>query len=802
MADHLIGARVGRKEDLRLVAGEGAFLDDIHVAGCLEAVFVRSDFPHASIGRIDTTEALHVPGVVAALTHADLGELDRPLPLGMLGPGLHHPRMYPPLAGRRVRMVGEPVVAVIATTREIAEDAAARVIVDYEPLPAVASIEDALVAESLVHEDVPDNIAATMHFTIGDPEGAFGGAPHIVKRTLRVERSAGMPLETRGVLAQFDGQHNRLTVYDSTQSPTTVRLGLAAVLGLDQHNVEVIAPDVGGGFGAKLPYWYPEEFIVPYAAISLGRPVKWVEDRGEHFVASNHERGQVHDARIVVADDGTILGLEDTWVHDAGAYTPYGVTVPLVTAKSMTGPYRVPYFRSDCRVVYTNTRPVTPYRGTGHPQGCFVMERMLDAAAQQLNISRVEIRQRNLIRPEEFPYATGWTHEDGSPASYDVGDPPRLLEEALRLVRAADVEEDRADAARRGCQVGLGVAMYMERTGAQLYEGARVHIEPTGKVLVATGVGSQGQGHETIFAQIAAETLGCSYDDVAVVVGNTRHFEWGIGTYASRVATIAGNAVAGAARKVREKLELLAAEALEASREDLVVEDGVVRVAGVADRVVTFRELAHLATPVRVAYDEQSLAASQFADRTIPTLDILSEPGLQATEFCDGLHPSSASGCHAAVVEIDADTFQMRILRYAIAFDSGRLINPMIVEGQIVGGAAQGIAGACYERIHYDDSGQLLNANFMDFLMPYATEIPEMVVEHFGTLSRSNPLGIKGCGEVGVIPTSALIVSAIEEALGIPISEAPLTPDRLFALSRSHGADGAIETAGGPHQAG
>lgn len=790
MTARIIGERVSRLEDQRLVRGAGCFLDDIHLPECLETAFVRSDHAHAVVTHVDASEGRDTLGVVAVYTHSELGDFDRPLPLGMLGPGLHHPRGQLPLVRDRVRFVGEPIAMVVAVNREIAEDAAAKVVVEYDPLPPVISLEGALDNEMLVHGDVRNNVAASIVHVKGDPTAVFDEAPHVVSRKLWIERSAAMPIETRGVAAQLDSAGERLTVYDSTQWPTSVCSGLAAFLGIPEHNVNVVAPDIGGGFGVKIAYWYPEEVLVPFAAINLKRAVKWVEDRREHFVASNHERGQIHEARLAVDDEGKILALESQWKHDTGAYVPYGVTVPLVTSMSMPGPYRVPHYRSECQVIYTNTRPVTPYRGAGYPEGCFVMERMLDAAAQQLGLSRVDIRRRNLLRPNDFPYKKGikneegrpLENEDGSPVEYDSGDPQKLLEDALKLIGYEEVDRDKENAGRRGLRVGLGLASYMEMTGAQLYEGARVRVEPSGKVLVATGASSQGQGHETVLAQIAAETLGVPLQDVKVIAGDTRQFKGGIGTYASRIAVVSGNAVAGAATMVREKILRLAAEVLETAAEDLTIEDGRVFVRGAQDQEIKLHELAHLATPVRVAYDEASLAASQFATRKVPALQILDEPGLEATYYYQAPRSSSAGGCHAVVVEIDPETFELKILRYVVVHDSGRLINPMIVEGQIMGGVAQGIGGAYYERIHYDEWGQPVNASFMDFLIPYSTEIPEVVIEHVEVPATANPLGVKGCGEAGVIPVSAALVSAIEDALGINIPEAPLSPNRLFEL--------------------
>jgi CO/xanthine dehydrogenase Mo-binding subunit len=598
------------------------------------------------------------------------------------------------------------------------------------------------------------------------------------------------------VVADWREATGELTVWDSTQSPNTIRLGLCGFFKLREHSVEVIAPDVGGGFGVKIAYWYPEELLIPFASIKLRRPVKWAEDRREHFIGSHHERGQLHEARIAFDDDGRILAMEDRFLHDSGAFTPYGVIVPLVTMARIPGPYKVPAFHFESKILYTNTVPVTPYRGAGQPEAVFVAERLLDAIADTLGLDKAEVRRRNFIQPDEYPYEPGTTDEDGEPATYDSGNLPAGLEKCLELVRVDDVATDRAEAAKRGRRVGFGIGAYVEITGGELYEGARVHVQPSGKVFVTTGVGTQGQGHKTVLAQVAADTLGVPFESVEVVTGDTRQFKWATGTFASRIAVIAGNAVANAATKVREKALMLASHVLEAAPEDLTIEDGRVFVEGSPEPSVTLMELAVLANPLRVAYDEAALAASQFAAKPVPAMELLEEPGLEASGFFAPHKPAYATGCHAAVVEVDPATYQMRILRYAAVHDCGKVINPMLVEGQMYGGIAQGIGGAFYEKLHYDDQGQLVNASFMDYLIPYTTEIPEIAVGHVETPSPLNPLGLKGAGEAGVMPCQAVITGAIEDALGFAIDEAPLSPNRLFELARAGAGNANTEKAG------
>jgi CO/xanthine dehydrogenase Mo-binding subunit len=788
MSTRVIGERVQRREDPPLVSGRGRFLDDIEPPGCLHAALVRAQHAHARVLSVEVSDAFEVPGVVAIYTHEDLGALDRPLPLGIPNPGLHHPHTQLPLVRDETHFVGEPIALVVATSRAVAEDVAERVHVEYEPQPVIADVRTAHAAEALVHDDVPGNVAAELADTVGDPDAAFASAPHVIERTLWVERGAAMPLETRGVIADYQPASGELTVFDSTQSPNTIRLGICGFFKLPEHKVEVIAPDVGGGFGVKIAYFYPEELLIPFASLELGRPVKWVEDRREHFIGSNHERGQLHDARIAFDDDGRILAMEDHFLHDAGAYVPYGVIVPLVTMARLPGPYKVPAFRFSTKVLYTNTVPVTPYRGAGQPSAVFIAERLIDGIGAHLGLDKAEVRRRNFIQPDEYPYAPGTIDEDGEPATYDSGNLPAVLGKCVELVRMNDFEAERAEAEARGKKLGLGFGAYVEITGGELYEGARVHVEPSGRVFVTTGVGTQGQGHKTVLAQIAAETLGVSIEDIEVATGDTRHFKWATGTFASRIAVIAGNAVARAATGVREKALTLAAEVLEAAKDDLDVEDGRVFVKGSAGSGVSLAELAVLANPLRVAYDEAALKASQFADKHVPAIELLGEPGLEAFGYFAPSKPSYANGCHAAVVEVDPVTFQIEIKRYAAVHDCGRVINPTLLEGQMYGGIAQGIGGAFYEKIHYDENGQLVNASFMDYLIPYTTEIPVISVGHVETPSPLNPLGLKGAGEAGIMPPQAVLTGAIEDALGIPIAEAPLSPNRLFELSREAAA--------------
>jgi len=771
------GARVQRVEDDRLLRGKGHFTDDID-EGALESCLVRSPFAHARIKSIDVRAARALPGVVAVYVAADLPFGQTDLPILIPHPNLTHGRTQRCLASEVVRYVGEAVAFVVAENRYIAEDAADLVEVDYEPLPVVITPEASAKAQHLVHDDVPGNVAAELLQEVGDVTGTMAKAPHRKNLRLRFERGAAAPMEGRAVWARWSETEHRLTVYDSTQSPTSIRGGLAVLFDLPESNVDVIAPDVGGGFGPKIMLFYSDELLVPFAAMRLGRPVKWTEDRQEHFVAVNQERGQVHEVEVGFDGDGRVLALSDDFIHDAGAYTPYGIILPIITAAQVPGPYRVPNYRVRFRDVYTNAVPTSPYRGAGRPHACFVMERTLDAIAAELGLDRVEVRSRNLIQANEFPYDLGgivW--QDGNRVVYDSGNYPALVKRALEMLGPRP----------EGDHIGMGLSPYVEGTGVGPYEGAHVQVLVSGKVVAFTGIPNQGQAHATVWAQIVADQLGVDVADVEVSSGDTRRFKWGVGTFASRAAIMAGNAMAVAAGMVAEKAKLIAAEHLEVDPADLELAGGSVRVKGSPDRGIPLAAVAVLSNPMRYAFGGGTEAATQFAAKPQPgpPLPEGEQPGLEATGYFSPIGSAWAAGCHAAYVHVDPKTFRLEILKYVVVHDCGRLINPMVVEGQIEGGVAQGIGGAFYERLAYDEDGQLRNASFMEFLMPYATEIPPIEIDHIETPSPLNPLGIKGAGEAGVIPVGAVIAAAIEEALGVPITEMPLSPLKLYELSRS-----------------
>jgi len=787
-----MGEPVARREDPRLLSGQGRFLDDLgHDA--LGVAFVRSPHAHARVVDIDVTSALDVDGLVAIYTYDDLTDrLAEPLPLLIPHPSLTHGRTPYALAKDEVNHVGEAVAMVVAADRYVAEDACDRIRVTYEPRPAVVGIDNARAATHLVHDDVPGNVAAHMVQETGDARAAIDAAPHVLALDLDVERSASTPLEGKGVYARWDADDRSLRVYTSTQASTSVRAAIAAKLDLPPDRVEVVTPDVGGGFGVKIVHPWPEEVLVPWAAIRLGREVKWVEDRREHFVSSAHERGQLQHVRVGFDDDGRLLGLDVRFWHDNGAYTPYGIIVPIVTSTQLLGPYKPGAYRVEFESLYTNTVLVTPYRGAGRPQGCFAMERTMDAIAAYLGIDRAEVRQRNFIQPGEMPYDLGLTFQDGRPLIYDSGDYPASLEKLKKLVGWDDFDACREQARAEGRRVGIGLACYVEGTGVGPYEGGWVKVETDGSVVVATGLTTQGQGHQTAFAQVAADVLGVPLDRVTVTTGDTRRFRYAVGTFASRALVMSGNAIAAAARKVREKALRIAGEALEADPRDLEIVEGVVRVRGVPTSSIPLSTVAVLSNPLRYAFDAESARATQFAtaaDPDRPPVAEGEEPGLEATGYYSPPRATFANGMHAAVVETDLQTAEIKVLRYCVVHDCGTLVNPRIVEGQVHGGVAQGVGGALYERMVYDSDGQLLNASFMDFLMPYASEVPKIEIDHLETPSPLNPLGVKGAGEAGVIPGMAVFASAISDAEGFAITRMPISPSELFDLRRQHEED-------------
>ncbi len=773
MTTQFFGERIKRNEDPRLLTGRALFVDDVHLPGMLHVAFVRSQHAHARINSIDTSAALARDGVIAVYTAEDLGDYWQPGPLLVPPPPIErcvfNERTQVPLAKGKVKFVGEPVAMVIAVSRYVAEDAAGEIFVDCECLDPVIDLEAALApGAATVHDDLDSNVAAHVIQEKGDYETAKAGADLVLSRRLLYDHGAAAAMENRGIVADWDERTNRLTVWDTTQAPIPIRNGLAAMLGLSESQVRVIAPFIGGGFGPKIMMFYQEEVLVPWASRQLNRPVKWIEDREENFYATTQERGQTHDAEIALTSDGRVLGVKDVFLHDTGAYAPYGLTVPINSQCTLLGPYHVPNYYSEFTAVFTNKPIVTPYRGAGRQHGVFVLERLFDFAARELGIDRAEIRRKNFIAADAFPYDNEIIYQDFAPLIYDSGNYEPVLDKAKAMIGYDEFVRDEQPRLRaEGKAVGLGLVAYVEGTGIGPYEGARVQVESSGRVSVVTGVGTQGQGHFTSFAQVAAEQLGVSVDKIDVVTGDTDQFHWGAGTFASRGAVVAGNAINEAARDVRAKIVAMASEELEVSGDDLELVDGTVRVKGVPQKSIPLGELAVRANPMRGAVEPGT------------------EPGLEATNYFGPERGATAAGVHAMLVEVDRETLQVKILRYVVVHDCGRVINPLILDGQIHGGVAQGIGNAFYEQLIFDDTGQLLNASFMDYLLPTALEVPKIEIGHEETASPLNPLGIKGAGEAGAIPVGPLFAQAVEDALGVDefeILEIPVTPSRLWEL--------------------
>jgi carbon-monoxide dehydrogenase large subunit len=741
----------------------------------LHAAFLRSEYAHARVRSVDVSAARTRAGVVAVYTAQDMGDFWQPGPLLVPAPHsidgvVFHARTQIPLVQDKARHIGDPIAVVVAESRYIAEDAVEDIVVDYEPLEVVSDMERALEPGSpLVHDDLDSNLAAHVEQQKGDYEAARRQADVVIKRRFFIDRGAAAALENRGVVAHWEPRSEQLTIWDTTQAPIPVRNGLASRLGLSENQVRVIAPFVGGGFGPKIMMFQPEEVLLCWATMRLKRPIKWIEDRRENFIGTTQERAQIHDAEIALTRDGRILGVQDVFLHDTGAYDPYGLTVPLNTQCHVLGAYDIPNYCTEFKVVFTNKMIVTPVRGAGRPQGIFLIERLLDLAAKELGIDRVEIRKRNLLQPDDFPHNHKIIDQAFAPLIYDSGNYQPLLEKAAAMIGYEQfLQEEQPRLRAEGRHVGLGIVTFIETTGVGPYEGARVTVETSGKVSVATGVGTQGQGHFTSFAQIVADHLGVDVSDVRVVTGDTAQFHWGTGTFASRGAVVAGNAINAAALNVRAKVLKLASKVLDAPEEELELVNGRVRVADIPEQSIGLGELAVRANPLRGAVEPGS------------------EPGLEATDYFGPQYGSTAAGAVAMIVEVDPETMLAEIKRFVMAHDCGTVLNPMIVEGQIHGGVSLGIGNSFYEQLIYNENGQLLNASLMDYLLPRSTDMPpRMEVAHQETRSPLNPMGSKGVGEAGAIPTPAAFVQAVEDALadyGIEILETPLSPNRLFEL--------------------
>jgi carbon-monoxide dehydrogenase large subunit len=776
MGAKYFGASVRRREDPRLLTGDGRFVDDLKLPGLLHATVLRSLHAHARVRAIRTEAAARLPGVVRVFTFNDLRRWMKPLPtFGSPPPGLaarvefklKHAPQYP-LAQAAVRYVGEPLALVVADSAYVAADALDLIEVEYEPLPSVTDDEaGGEVGAPLLHPEWGDNVAVAFTHAAGDPEGAFSSAEVVVRERFRIQRYVGMPIEPRGVVATHDRRDGTLTTWNATQVAHFTQQAVAETLELALHKVRVIAPDIGGGFGTKACS-YAEDVLIPLVARELSRPVKWAETRREHMTSGAHARDQLHAIELAATRDGTILAVRDRIWLDLGAYNSWGIVLPYNTVAHLLGPYRIRNLQVEFKAVVTNKTPNAPYRGAGRPETVFAMDRIVDCLARELQRDPAELRRRNFIRTEEMPYDMGMPYRDGNPLVYDSGDFPALLDAALQASGYAAFRMEQAPLRAKGIYHGIGISAYVEGTGIGPYEGASVKFDLTGRVLVATGACSQGQGHETSFAQIAADVLGVPLDWVTVIGGDTDRIPFGIGTFASRSAVVAGNAVAAASRKVREKVVEAAAKLLEARPDDLEIEAGEVFVRGVPSSAISLAKVIQASLPTFAA------------PGVVP-------PTFEATDYHHVPTVTYASGVHVARVEVDPETGAVKLLRYLVAHDCGHVINPMIVDGQIHGGVAQGVGGALFEEMVYDEAGQLLSSGFMDYHIPLADELPFIETVHLEFPSPRNPLGIKGLGEGGAISPPAAIANAIEDALapfGVRITATPMTASRLAALLR------------------
>jgi carbon-monoxide dehydrogenase large subunit len=775
---------VRRREDVRLLRGQGRFVEDIGSPGCLRLGFVRSPHAHARVVGIDRREALDAPGTVSVLTAEDLPELwDRSVPPLLPAPLLLD-YVHPVLAQGVVRHVGEAIAVVVSDDPYRLADALDLVRVDYEPCPASASVDQAQEPDApRVHPSWPGNLAGRSTRNLGSP-AALAGADVVVECELRIARVAGMPIECRGVVASVDPLTGLLTVMSATQVPFEVRTAIARALSIPEERVRVLpATDVGGGFGVK-GHVYPEEIVVAAVARRLGRPVKWIESRREHLVTAAHERDQRHRARLGVSSEGRIVAAETEFTRDHGAYPTTGDAMTVNTMNHLVAGYRVPNVRAAGDNIVTHKTFAAAYRGAGRPEAAFVIERLLDRAARRLRLDPAEIRRRNLVRPDEMPYATGLVYRDGFPIVYDRADFPASFERLLALFGYEAWRGRQRDRRGSRSRIGIGLGTFIESTGLGPYEGATVRVDPNGQVFVVVAVPAQGQSHETTLAQICADQLGVRVDDVVVSAGDTSQIGYSIGTIASRVAATAGPSVHRAAREVADRARLLAAERLECAPEDIVLSEGRATVAGSPQRALPLAELA------RVGARSHLLAQR-------------ASPGLCASAFHYAQTVTWGFGAHAAALEVDLDTCDVTVLGYAATHDCGRPINPAVVEGQVHGGIAQGLGAALIEELVYDETGQPMVGTLMEYAIPRADRLPFFESEGVDFPSDKNPLGVKGVGEGSIIPPMAVIANAIEDACSdhdVEVNEVPLTSSRLFAALRRAGLhpDGTHRTEGGP----
>lgn len=773
-----VGQSYQRKEDYRLLTGKSEFVADMRLVNMAEATIIRSTHAHALIKDIDTQKAIKLDGVFAVITAKDIqAEVSQLPPLSefTLPQNLIdkiQPEIKPCpediLANEKVVYVGQPVVVVIAENRYIAEDAASLVKIEYESLPVVSNPRDAIKDDAtLIHSNLGSNIQASYHLKNGDIEEVFENADYIIEETIKTPRVSANPIETRGVVASFNRREEYLQVWSSTQVTYMVRSYLSQLLNIVENNVRVVAPDVGGGFGAKCAV-YPEEIIIPYLSMKLERPIRWVEDRIEHLLSTRHARDQVHDVKVAYSKDGTILAINDSFLLDNGAFNPLVLTCAYNTAAHLRGIYKIPNYQIQGKCVLTNKAPNIAYRGAGRPEAVYVMDRIIYFIAESLNMDPVDVMLKNMIKAEDMPYDQEMIYRDGVEVVYDTGNYIEGLNKTLDICDYTNFRAEQVEHKKNNKYIGIGISSYVEGTGIGPYEGAIVRLDGSGHITCSVGSVPHGQSHQTTFSQICADEFGVSPDDVTVRGGDTSIIPFGVGTFASRSAVAAGNAVHIAAKQLSEKLLTIAGHILNASVENLSMKDGKVFIKVNPAQSITFRELARAAKPSLNSKLPEGM-----------------EPGVEATHYFVPPTVTYSSGFHAAIVEVDKETGFVDILKYAVVHDCGKVINPLIVDGQVQGGVAQGIGAALYEEIVYDDNGQLLSGTYMDYLLPTAMEVPVVDMGHQEYLSTRNPLGIKGVGEAGTISPPAAIANAVSDALKplmIKITDLPISPNKLCRL--------------------
>lgn len=775
MPSGVVGQPVPRREDPALVTGSARFVADLAIDGMVEAVIVRSTEAHAEILEIDTPGAEAAPGVIAVFTGADLA--------GHVAPFTRHAISTPPHVAEaarmvvkdhraevipisRVRRVGEPVAVVVARNRYQAEDAAELVSIEYHPLPVVTDPESAMAPHApILHAELGDNVHSRLHIEVGDAARALAQAPHRLQRRFTFGRSVGSPIETRGVVAEFDESLGTLTVWATTQRSHWLRGYIAQMLGLPHGFVRVIAPAMGGSFGSGL---YSEDVLIAHLAMRLRRPVRWIEDRRENLINARHARDQIHDVEVGFDDVGRILAISDKFLVDCGAYNPYAVTIPYNVAANLRSQYKIDHMDVEGLCVLTNKLPNTPVRGAGRPEATFVIERALDTIAATLGKDPIEVRRANLIPGDQMPYDMGMLYRDGNQMVYDSGDFPAQLESAVTHIGYRSFREWQAEQRNQGRHVGIGTSCHVEGSGIGPFEGARVRVEDNGHVTVDSGSNSHGQSHETVLAQVCADALGVPIDQITVNHGDSARVGHGGGTNASRSGVTASMAVRIGAQRVREKVLAIAAHLIEADAHDLTINDGVISPVDLPTLRLSLADIAGAASPG---------PGMSLPDGIDPSLEFSAYYEPRAVTF--------ASSTHVAVVEVDAETGEIDILRYLVVDDCGRELNPMVVDGQVHGGVVHGIGNAIFEHAVYDESGQMLNPTFMDYLLPTAADVPMVEVVHENHPTPLNPLGVKGIGEGGTTSAPAALANAVVDAMSslrLEVNSIPLTPSRLKAL--------------------